>query len=107
MAQEPTAGAPAGKLVIRNIGLLLTGDIEKPIAEGCDTLVKAVTELGGGFWVLTPLKTASGAIVLVNRGFVPADRRGDIGLPPGEVDRAAHHRQQHRQARSTLPDCCA
>ena len=51
-----------------------------------DTLVKAVTELGGGFWVLTPLKTASGAIVLVNRGFVPADRRSDIGLPPGEVN---------------------
>jgi enamidase len=39
MALEPAAGAPAGKLVIRNIGLLLTGDLEKPIAEGCDTLV--------------------------------------------------------------------
>lgn len=51
-----------------------------------DTLVKAVTELGGGFWVLTPLRTDAGVIVLVNRGFVPADRRDDIGLPPGEVD---------------------
>lgn len=51
-----------------------------------DTLVKAVTALGGGFWVLTPLRTADGAIVLVNRGFVPADRRDDVGPPPGEVE---------------------
>ena len=40
-----------------------------------DTLVKAVTALGGGFWVLTPLRTADGTIVLVNRGFVAGDRR--------------------------------
>lgn len=38
-----------------------------------ETLVKAVTERGGGFWVLTPLKTVEGFTVLVNRGFVPAD----------------------------------
>ncbi|WP_407178655.1 SURF1 family protein [Bradyrhizobium sp. STM 3562] len=40
-----------------------------------ETLVQAVTEAGGGFWVLTPLQTADGTIVLVNRGFVPPDRR--------------------------------
>ncbi len=51
-----------------------------------DTLVKAVTALGGGFWVLTPLRTADGTIVLVNRGFVAADRRDDIGRPAGNVD---------------------
>lgn len=39
------------------------------------SLVQAVTALGGGFWVLTPLRTESGFTVLVNRGFVPADRR--------------------------------
>lgn len=39
-----------------------------------ETLVQALTERGGGFWVLTPLRTAGG-IVLVNRGFVPAERR--------------------------------
>ena len=38
------------------------------------TLVQAVTERGGGFWVLTPL-VADGFTVLVNRGFVPSDRR--------------------------------
>jgi surfeit locus 1 family protein len=38
-----------------------------------EALVQAVTERGGGFWVLTPLETPR-FTVLVNRGFVP-DRR--------------------------------
>ena len=40
-----------------------------------ETLVQAVTELGGGYWVMTPLRTLGGNIVLVNRGFVLPDRR--------------------------------
>lgn len=40
-----------------------------------ETLVQAVTERGGGFWVLSPLATDEGFTVLVNRGFVPPDRR--------------------------------
>lgn len=34
------------------------------------TLVRASTELGRGFWVMTPLQTTAGFWVLVNRGFV-------------------------------------
>jgi surfeit locus 1 family protein len=33
--------------------------------------VQAVTELGSGFWLLTPLRSADGSVVLVNRGFIP------------------------------------
>lgn len=40
-----------------------------------ETLVQASTELGGGFWVLTPLRLADGRHVLVNRGFVTPERR--------------------------------
>ncbi len=54
-----------------------------------ETLVKAVTDYGGGSWVLTPLLTADGTIVLVNRGFVPPERREQAsrreGDPPGPV----------------------
>ena len=39
-----------------------------------ETLVQAVTERGPGYWVLTPLETP-GFTLLVNRGFVPKDRR--------------------------------
>ncbi|WP_420140052.1 SURF1 family protein [Sphingomonas sp.] len=39
-----------------------------------ETLVQAVTDLGPGWWVLTPLRTTRGTI-LINRGYVPAERR--------------------------------
>lgn len=40
-----------------------------------ETLVQAMTKLGSGYWVLTPLTTDAGFDVLVNRGFVDAARR--------------------------------
>jgi surfeit locus 1 family protein len=39
-----------------------------------ETLVAASTELGSGFWVMTPLRTADGSTILINRGFVPSER---------------------------------
>lgn len=38
---------------------------------GRDTLVQAVTDLGPGYWVMTPMRTEAGFVVLVNRGFTP------------------------------------
>lgn len=50
-----------------------------------DTLVQASTELGPGWWVLTPLREADGSLVLVNRGFVPDAQREQYASPaPGE-----------------------
>jgi surfeit locus 1 family protein len=40
-----------------------------------ETLVQASTDFGSGFWVLTPLRTEDGHIVLINRGFVSPERR--------------------------------
>ena len=39
-----------------------------------ETLVQAVTDRGPGYWVVTPLETP-GFTLLINRGFVPKDRR--------------------------------
>jgi surfeit locus 1 family protein len=41
------------------------------------TLVQASTAHGLGFWVMTPLQTASGDIILVNRGFVSERKDGE------------------------------
>lgn len=54
-----------------------------------ETFVQATTDLGPGYWVLTPLRQADGSLVLINRGFVSPDRRDPAkrGAPPqqGEV----------------------
>jgi surfeit locus 1 family protein len=55
-----------------------------------ETLVQAVTEGGPGFWVLTPLQRDDGTQVLINRGFVPSERRDAStrrdGNPDGQVE---------------------
>jgi surfeit locus 1 family protein len=43
-----------------------------------ELLVAATTELGAGYWVLTPLRTEAGYWLLVNRGFVPPELRGHV-----------------------------
>ena len=48
------------------------------------TRTQAVTELGGGFWLLQPLRTEAGDYVLVNRGFVPAGGTA-VPAPEGRV----------------------
>lgn len=42
--------------------------------KGRSTLVRAVTERGRGYWLVEPLQAAEGFTVLINRGFIPADR---------------------------------
>lgn len=46
------------------------------------TLVQAVTELGSGFWVLTPLRRDDGELVMVNRGFVLPEWRKRTDAEP-------------------------
>jgi surfeit locus 1 family protein len=48
------------------------------------TLVKAVTERGSGYWVVTPLQTP-GFIVLVNRGFIPDAMRARVPADPDQA----------------------
>lgn len=51
-----------------------------------ETLVQAVTERGGGFWVLTPLETVDGYVVLINRGFVPPTQRDPATRLQGQIE---------------------
>jgi surfeit locus 1 family protein len=45
--------------------------------------VKALTALGSGYWILTPLRTADGSIILINRGFVAASDTGAVARRQG------------------------
>ncbi|MET0360418.1 MAG: SURF1 family protein [Sphingobium sp.] len=49
------------------------------------TLVRAVSDLGAGYWVIEPLDTGRFAL-LINRGFIPQGRRdADLPTPQGQV----------------------
>jgi len=53
-----------------------------------EVLVQATTELGGGHWVMAPLRLDGGGVLLINRGFVPPEQRApELHAPPdGPVD---------------------
>jgi surfeit locus 1 family protein len=53
------------------------------------TPVQALSELGSGYWLVTPLCTAGGTIVLVNRGFVPVEQGGPKHYSPRQAQGAA------------------
>lgn len=48
-------------------------------------LVQAVTERGAGFWVVAPIDLEDGSTILINRGFVPSDRREAGERAAGDV----------------------
>ncbi|MES5045144.1 SURF1 family protein [Rhizobium nepotum] len=52
--------------------------------------VYTVSDLGPGYWVMTPLARDDGSNVIVNRGFVPSDKRDPSsrreGEPTGQVE---------------------
>lgn len=50
-----------------------------------ETCTQAVTKLGPGCWVLTPLRQADGSLVLVNRGYVDAQHRDPAGRAAAQV----------------------
>lgn len=56
-----------------------------PFRHDKTVLVQAVTERGAGFWVLTPLVLQDETTVLINRGFVPADRRDPAARAASEI----------------------
>jgi surfeit locus 1 family protein len=45
------------------------------LIDGASTFVQATTDRGGGYWVMTPLRTDRGFTLLVNRGFIPPEAR--------------------------------
>lgn len=78
-AASDWTGIDATKDEYRHV--IATGTFEHDKA----VLVQAVTELGAGFWVMTPLVRDDGSTILINRGFVPTDRRDAAARASGEI----------------------
>ncbi len=82
---EPVAPPPPGVAVTKDDEyrrLRLHGSFDAR-----EVLVQATTELGGGHWVMAPLRLDDGSTVLVNRGFVPPEQRAPAqhAAPSGPV----------------------
>lgn len=52
---------------------------------GMSQRVQAVTELGSGYWVLSPLRSAQAGMVMVNRGFIAQGEPVPV-VPSGSVE---------------------
>src|SRR5215475_3608485 len=76
MAEPQSTGASAGKLVIRNIGLLLSGDLERPILEA-DTIV-AVDGRIAAIGKTKEVDTEKATTVIDAKGAAVAPRQSQI-----------------------------
>lgn len=79
-APAPSAPVTAADDQYRHVRVTGTFDHSK------ETLSMAVTEMGPGFWVLTPFKTDQGFSVLINRGFVAPDFADPAKRPEGQLE---------------------
>ena len=89
------AGAPVGGLTViafANNHLQYALFMQGRYLHDRETLVQAVTRLGAGFWVMTPLEIVDGYTVLVNRGFVPPTIVAPRQLAWPDRRRDHHHR---------------
>ncbi|MGA0572056.1 SURF1 family protein [Variovorax sp. VNK109] len=54
-----------------------------------DIWVRTGSELGWGYWLMSPLQTSEGFWVIVNRGFVPAEQRSAVAAQMQNTVQAA------------------
>ena len=53
---------------------------------GDEAQIYALTELGAGYWIMTPLRTEDGSIVFINRGYVPMEQKAPSVRASGQAD---------------------
>lgn len=72
-APLPAPGPDAWPHIRRDVDEYRRVQVQGEFDHTKSSLVRASTNLGGGYWVLTPLQTKQGQWVFVNRGFIPTD----------------------------------
>ena len=82
----PVAAPPPDQLVTRQADQYRRVVVSGRFDHQREALVKAVTDLGPGYWVLTPLMTDRGFTVLINRGFVPSERQKPVDRAEDQVE---------------------
>lgn len=81
----PVAAPPPGQTITRQADQYRRVVVSGRFDHRREALVKAVTDLGPGYWVVTPLTTDQGFTVLINRGFVPPERQKPSDRAAGQI----------------------
>jgi surfeit locus 1 family protein len=84
----PVAAPPPEQVVTRQADQYRRVVVSGRFDHRHEALVKAVTDLGPGYWVVTPLTTDRGFTVLINRGFVPSERQKAADRAAAQVEGA-------------------
>ena len=84
----PVAAPPPEQVVTRQADQYRRVVVSGRFDHRHEALVKAVTDLGPGYWVVTPLMTDRGFTVLINRGFVPSERQKAADRAAAQVEGA-------------------
>ena len=82
----PVAAPPPDQVVTRQADQYRRVVVSGRFDHRHEALVKAVTDLGPGYWVMTPLTSDKGFTVLINRGFVPPERQKPGDRAAGQVE---------------------
>jgi len=82
----PVAAPPPGQVITRQADRYRRVVVRGRFDHRREALVKAVTDLGPGYWVVTPLTTDQGFTVLINRGFVPSERQKASDRAAGQIE---------------------
>lgn len=84
----PVAAPPPEQVITRQVDQYRRVVVSGRFDHRDEVLVKAVTDLGPGYWVVTPLTTDREFTVLINRGFVPSERQQPTDRAAGQVEGA-------------------
>lgn len=85
----PVTAPPPDQVVTRQADQYRRVVVSGRFDHAREARVKAVTDLGPGYWVLTPLMTDRDFTVLINRGFVPSERQQPDDRAAGQVEGVA------------------
>ena len=80
----PAVPAPAGAVSATDAYRHVT--VRGRFLNGDEAQVYALTDLGPGYWVMTPLRADNGTIVFINRGYVPMDQKAPASRAAGQTD---------------------
>ena len=85
-AQAVAAPGPAAWAQVSDNDTYRHVTVRGRFLNAAEAQVYTLSELGAGYWVMTPLREDDGTMVYINRGFVPMDDKAPAARAAGQSD---------------------